>query len=167
MKTIISDTSPLILFAKLDLLDILCRRFRVKIPQEVSLEATFHKNLPDARIIQGLIDTKRIEIKKISSTRITAFEKEWGLGKGESAVILLALAQQSVIVTDDYSAMRVAKIFQCSFVTTPVLIVEMCHQNILSVDLAEAKLDALKDYAWISSEILDSVKSSLTKRGGQ
>ena len=166
MKTIISDTSPLIFLAKLGLLNELCDRFRIEIPQEVSLEATSRKEFPDARTIQALIDTNRIRVKKISSIEITAFQKEWGLGKGEAAAILLTLSRKSVIITDDYSAMRVAKIFHCSFVTTPVLISELCDQKILSIELALAKLAALKDYAWISPEILEDIKKSLIDRGG-
>ncbi len=164
MKTILLDAAPLILLAKLNLLDALYERFRIVIPLEVAAESTVRKDLADAIYIQKLIMEKRIHTKKVSPSRVLHIHKEWGLGMGESAMLALAQSELIVMVTDDFAAMRVAKTMRLIFTTTPMIIVELRNQNILSLELARAKLAELQKHAWISPQILNRVK--LVLEGG-
>jgi len=165
VKILVADTAPLIFLAKLTLLDSLCERVSIIVPSEVAEEATSLQELPDAAYIQKLIDNKQIVIERVPSKTVTAFQKQWGLGSGESSALLLAQAKKVVILTDDYSAMRVAKALRLSFVTTPFLIVEMKNQGLLTLELAKAKLERLQEYAWISPDILAMAQNQL-KGGG-
>lgn len=161
MKILIADTAPLIFLAKLTLLDVLCERVSLIVPLEVADEATKRQELPDAVYIQKLIDEKRIVVARVAAKSAAAFQGKWGLGRGESAGLLLAQARRIAILTDDYPAMRVAKALRLSFVTTPLLIVEMKKQGMITLELAKAKLDGLQEHAWLSPDILAAAHSLL------
>jgi predicted nucleic acid-binding protein len=165
MNILVADTAPLIFLAKLTLLDVLCERISILVPSEVAHEATRRQELPDAMYIQKLIDDKRISIEHASSKGVAAFQKLWGLGSGESAALLLAESKQLTILTDDYPAMRVAKALRLSFVTTPLMIVEMNKQKLITFELARAKLDRLQEYAWLSPDVL--VAAQILLKGGE
>ena len=161
MELVIADATPLILSAKLALLDLLCARFNIVVPVEVASEATRRKDLTDARYIQKLIDEKRIRIKKVNPRQASYLQKQWGLGKGESEMLALALKKRAVIVSDDFAAIRVAKALELRFTTTPMMIVELQRQDSISMELARAKLMELEKHAWISSKILNRVREIL------
>ena len=164
MKILVADTAPLIFLAKLTLLDALCERVSVIVPSEVAEEATERQELPDAVYIRKLIDLKKIAIASVPARSVAVFQKQWGLGRGESAALLLAQAKPTAILTDDYAAMRVAKTLRLSFVTTPLLIVEMKKQGLISAELALAKLERLAEHAWLSPDVLAAARNLL--KGG-
>lgn len=165
MKILVADTAPLIFLAKLTLLDVLCERISLVIPMEVADEATRRQDLPDAAYIQRFIEEKRIVVERVRSKTVVAFQKQWALGLGESSALLLAQAKHITILTDDYAAMRVAKVLRLSFLTTPLLIVEMKKQGLIELELAQAKLDRLRELAWVNPEIL-AAAHGLLKGGG-
>lgn len=164
MKLLVADAAPLIFLAKLALLDALCGSVSLIVPMEVADEATRRQELPDAAYIQALIDEKRIVVARMAAKSVAAFQKRWGLGRGESSALLLAQAKQIALLTDDYPAMRVAKALRLSFVTTPLLIVEMKRQGLITLELAKAKLDRLQEHAWLSPDILAAAQNLL--KGG-
>ncbi len=165
MKILVADTAPLIFLAKLTLLEALCERISIIVPMEVADEATQRQDLPDAAYIRKFIKEKRIVVERVASKTVAAFQRQWALGRGESSALLLAQAMQVTILTDDYAAMRVAKVLRLSFVTTPLLIVEMKKQGLITLELARAKLDRLREYAWLSAEIVASAQNLL--KGGE
>lgn len=165
MKPLVLDTTALIFLAKLTLLDEIGRVFSIVVTPEVAEEATRKQELPDARYIKQLLDGQKMRIDKASSKKTAILKKEWGIGKGESSALNLALSKNMVFVTDDYAAMRVAKTLNIAFATTPLLIVELCNQGHLGLELAEAKLADLQDFAWVSAEIIEMAKGFL--KGGR
>ena len=161
MRTIICDTTPLILLAKLNLLALFCSHSNISVPFEVAQEATARNDLADAVEIQKLIAAKKIHLKKAQPQQAARFYKDWGLGKGESAALALALSEKTMVVTDDFAAMRVARAMQLAFTTTPMILVQMCRQGLLSKPFAQAKLTELQKHAWIDPKILNQVKNIL------
>ena len=65
------------------------------------------------------------------------------------------------MMSDDFAAIRVAKTMQLKFTTTPLMIIELQRQNLISMNMARAKLVELKNQAWISSQILARAKEIL------
>lgn len=161
MKTLAADTTVFIFFAKLALLEMLCEHFEVMTTPEVAAEATRRRDLPDAQYIQSFIEEKKIQIKKAPAAALRSFQKKWGLGKGESSILILATLEKALIVTDDYAAMRVGKAIGLSFTTTPLLVVQFQRRGFLSLELARAKLDELGQFAWISQDVLEGYKKIL------
>ncbi len=161
MKILIADTAPLILLAKLTLLDVLCRRFNVVIPLEVASEATRRQELADAKYIQKLVEDKNIHLKKVDPHQSAFLKNEWGLGRGESEVLALAMREQAMVVTDDFAAMRATKAMGLRFTTTPRLLIGLQRENYISLELARAKLSELEKHAWISPGIINHMKKVL------
>jgi DNA-binding IclR family transcriptional regulator len=64
-------------------------------------------------------------------------------------------------MTDDFAAIRVAKALRLPFTTTPRMLVEFQRQNLLSLDLARAKLFELKTHAWINPAVVARMVSIL------
>ena len=83
----------------------------------------------------------------------------WGLGAGESSALVLATRQEGVVVVDDYAAITVCRAQSIEYTTTPVLIYEMGKRNLISESHARNKLIALREYAWIAEEVIDTVLS--------
>ena len=163
MMILVADAAPLIFLAKLSLLESLAERLSVIVPIEVAQEATERQDLPDAAYIRRLIETRRLTVKSSSGGAVKAFQKKWGLGRGESAALVLSEKLDATLLTDDYAAMRVAKVLDVGFVTTPFLIVQMQREGLLDRPLARAKLEHLEELAWPSAEVLDAAKKLLEK----
>lgn len=158
---LVADAAPLIFLAKLALLEALATRLEIWVPSEVAREATERQELPDAVYIRNLIDSKRLIVASVAHGTVKAFQKKWGLGLGESAALLLSEKEEAILLTDDYAAMRVAKVLGVVFVTTPYLIVEMHRQGLIERTIALAKLERLKELAWLSQDVLDAAKKQL------
>lgn len=97
-KSFISDSSSLILLAKVDLLGLLCKNARIFITQAISEEIIF--NSKDSRLIQALISTRQIEVKRIKEIRFPI-----SLGKGErTALKLFREMEADYLLIDDKKA---------------------------------------------------------------
>jgi predicted nucleic acid-binding protein len=158
MKTIVSDTSPLILLAKLALLDLVCSRWHWVVTEDVAWEATRRQDLPDAKYIQHLMDQGRIRAEKISAKKIHDFQTMWGLDRGESSALILARDAKALFATDDYQAMRMARTLNVPFTTTVFLILALRKERVLEESLAVTKLDALKQHGWIKENLIEEAK---------
>ncbi len=160
---LVADAAPLIFLAKLSLLESLAKRLSVIVPAEVAQEATERQDLPDAAYIRTLIETRRLIVKPSPGGAVKAFQKKWGLGRGESAALVLSEKMDATLLTDDYAALRVAKVLGVAFVTTPFLIVQMQRVGLLDRTLARAKLERLEELAWLSADVLNAAKHLLDK----
>ena len=154
MKRIIVDSAPLILLAKLSLLDEVGKRFQLIVPLEVAQETTFRQDLADARAIREFINKGPLKVEKSRPLKGANLRNKWNLGSGEAAVIVMAIEKKAIILTDDYAAMRVAKVFQVPFVTTVDVLVELFNIKVLSSNLTRSKLMELKKHAWISPQFI-------------
>ena len=163
MDLIIADTFPLILLAKLDLLESVCRIFRVAATAEVFHEATCKKELPDAMCITRIVQSGYIRVETVDSEAVTSMRDEWKIGLGEASVFVLAQLAPSVLMLDDYAAISIARAEGLRYITTPVLIYELGRRNHLSVRQATDKLVALKQHAWISDDVIEQVLCWLGK----
>src|SRR5258706_4300503 len=163
MMILVADAAPLIFLAKLSLLESLAKRLSVIVPAEVAQEATERQDLPDAAYIRTLIETRRLIVKLSPGGAVKAFQKKWGLVRGESAALVLSEKMDATLLTDDYAALRVAKVLGVAFVTTPFSIVQMQRVGLLDPTLARAKLERLEELAWLSADVLNAAKHLLDK----
>lgn len=96
-KTIISDTSCLIILSKIGELDLLYRVYG-QIITTADIADEYGENLPDWITIEAVKDKSRQQILELQ------------IDKGESSAIALALEiPDSVLILDDYKARRIAK----------------------------------------------------------
>ena len=99
----ISNTSPIIFFTKLNELDLLKRLYSsIIITKEVEEELLF-QNKPDSELIKRAIEKNLIIIQSPLSNL------DLSLGKGENSAINLALELKKQLIIDDSRGIRVAQ----------------------------------------------------------
>ena len=113
----IINASPLIIFGKLNRLDILKKMYKnIKISNEVYHEVTIkgiEKNLKDALIIKESINNHEIDIIKLNkefSPIAQKIEVIYDIDKGEAETIALALQlKEKEVIIDEASAREAVK----------------------------------------------------------
>lgn len=105
---VISDTSPLITFLKIDRLDLLETIFKeVEVPKAVYNELITKKYNKEAKKIKS---AKFIKIKNVEKDKTQSIVKEYSLDKGESEAIVLALNnEECLLIVDEVKARKVAQ----------------------------------------------------------
>jgi len=114
---VIINASPLIIFGKLNRLDILKKMYKnIKISNEVYHEVTIkgiEKNLKDALIIKESINNHEIDIIKLNkefSPIAQKIEVIYDIDKGEAETIALALQlKEKEVIIDEASAREAVK----------------------------------------------------------
>jgi predicted nucleic acid-binding protein len=108
--TAVADSSPLIILARLDCLDLLNKLFsRVYISTEVHHEVVVSgAGLPGASEVEK---AEWIEVKKLQNPAdLLAAQQKYALGLGEISTILLAKEiHATAALLDDYNARKFAK----------------------------------------------------------
>ena len=97
-KSLVSDSSSLILLAKADLLGLLCQHAGIFITQVIEEEIRFDSL--DSRLIQNLIDTGTIMVQQIREDGLPV-----SLHRGErTAIMLFRRLQADYLLIDDKRA---------------------------------------------------------------
>jgi len=108
MLIVVSDASPLIGFARINILDLLFKLFdQVIIPQTVADECSLDISKPGAIAINNAINNKQISIhnKEIEVNKAM----QTILGAGEAAAITLAKTLDSLLLIDEKLGRTVAQ----------------------------------------------------------
>lgn len=153
-KKIIVDSSPLIVLLKSDLEYILPKLFEeIIVPEEVWQEISVKKsNDIAAQKLPNLEWLKRTRVE-FSNPIIESF----GLGKGETAVLNLALTiAESKVLLDDFAARKSSKAMKISTLGTGGLII-MAKQNGLIPSVSESLSKVQDAGLWLSGEIIEMI----------
>ena len=153
----ISNTSPIIFFAKIRRFDILERLYeRIIIPNEVKEELLFG-NKPDSEIVNEAIFKGKLIVK--SPGKLLNFS----LGKGESSAISLAIELKMPLIIDDYAGFRTAQSLNVEALRTPSVIFSAVKKKLISKKEALDIINNIIDEGYYIStkyykEILDNLK---------
>ncbi len=124
---VVSDTSPIVLLAKLDLLDLLVQLFgTVLVPEAVVREVGERAaDLARVRACGGIV------VRTI--TNVSAAQAFYAfLGPGESETIVLAQETgASLVLTDDMRARRVAESFGIKVAGTLAVVIMACERQLI------------------------------------
>lgn len=108
--TLVADSSPLVILAKLGCFDLLNRLFpRLYISREVHHEVVVSgAGLPGA---SGVAKAEWIEVKQLQNQAdLMAAQEKYALGVGELSTILLGKEiQADALLLDDYNARKLAR----------------------------------------------------------
>lgn len=154
-KTIIADSSPLIVLLKCDLEFILPGLFEeVLVPETVWQEIM-------AGGSQDRACQKLPEIAWLKRIHFRGEDKKletYNLGKGETDALMLAFeTPESVVILDDYAARKCAGEFQIPFVGTGGLLIIAKRKGLIP-SVSEA-LDRVQDEGlWISEDLIKLLK---------
>ncbi len=100
--------------------------------------------------------------KKVDSESTKYIAKEFSLDSGEaSSIVLHKNINADILSTDDSSAIKTCKILGIPYTTTLNLLIRAKEKNILSKEIALAKLNKLKEYSWYKEDLIKKVKTRL------
>jgi len=172
MTTVICDSSILILISKLEILDLLIAVFKkILIPKAVYIESVEQgKKLKkiDAFLIEKRISEEKIIIENIKNvTEKEIFMEDFNLHEGEvEAIILYSEKKADLFGTDDYRTLKVCKILNIKYFTTPLFIIRCFEMKKLSKNVALLKLDKLEEFGWYNEENMIEFKNQIDKLEG-
>ena len=159
---IVLDASTLILLAKSDLLPLLAEKTQIEIPPEVQQEATARRELYDARMIEGMLRTGKIQVSKsVRPERRRQIQVDFGLEAGEAAALLLAKENDQPLGTDDGPAIKAAKIMGIPFFTAIHVLAELHEKGRIEEKAALVKLDMLQQVGRYSIQILEDARKRI------
>ena len=152
----VSNTSTLILIAKVGLLGQFIENFgKIEITVEVRKEVSA-KNSVDAKIILGLIEEKKITIKQAAKGKVFGVLREFSLDEGEAtAFVLFDEKKHKAILTDDYELIKLCNLEKVPFLSAMAIIVRMKEKKILSQEEALQKISELNSFGRYSKELLE------------
>ncbi len=169
MKKIVADSTALILLSKCGLLEILCARFELIVPQSVIDETASEelvKNYPDASLIRDLFDKGFLKIEQPDTGEL---EAPITLHRGEKDALMLAMmSQDAVYATDDGKAIKAARFLKIPFIITPKIVVDLYKLHEISFIKAQQSIEKLGKIGRYSPEIIaESILSLAEARNGK
>ena len=172
MVIIICDSSILILISKLEMLDLLIDAFEeILIPKAVFIESVDQgKKLKkmDAFLIEKKINEGKIIIENIKNlAEKEKFMNDFNLHEGEAeALILYSERNAELFGTDDYRTLKVCKILDIKYFTTPLFIIRCYVIEKLSKNMAMLKFEKLEEFGWYNEENMIEFKNQINKLEG-
>lgn len=172
MVIIICDSSILILISKLEMLDLLIDAFEeILIPKAVFIESVDQgKKLKkmDAFLIEKKINEGKIIIENIKNlAEKEKFMNDFNLHEGEAeALILYSEKNAELFGTDDYKTLKVCKILDIKYFTTPLFIIRCYVIEKLSKKMAMLKFEKLEEFGWYNEENMIEFKNQINKLEG-
>ena len=156
---VVSDSSPLILIAKIGCLETVEKMYKnIFIPEAVYIEVIEKgkkEGYSDAFIIEKDIG-KFIFIKKIQEK----FKKDLNdmkriYGKGESESIILCIQEKAdLLLIDDYEPRKTAESKNIKCLSTPGILLVALKKNIINLDVYIKKIGELSRHAWLSGDVV-------------
>lgn len=155
IKTIIADSSPLIVLLKSDLENILPELFdEILVPEAVWQE-----------ILAGGEDDQAKQklpfltwIKRISAITVSKKIENYNLGRGETEALSLALETLNAgVILDDFAARKCAKDLNISFIGTGGLLISAKKKNLIS-SFSVALEKVQKQGLWLSDAVIEILK---------
>ena len=157
---IVFDASTLILLAKIDLLQLVLNQYRGEIPELVK-EEIFYKNAMDTKLImQQITEGTLIVDGNPTQSAMKLIVKDFPLGRGEAAALIIAREKSSLLATDDGLAIKVCKIFGVKFITAIHFLIDASLEKSITI----AKLKLLQKYGRYSIEIIRDAEKRILGR---
>lgn len=163
---VIFDASTLILLAKVEVLPLVVGRLTAVITPQVAREATRQPSRWDARVIQALLDKRRISIQRAEPAFTKRLAEDFRLDVGEASTLALAKRREGVVGTDDGVAIKACKLLQIPFVTALHMLMEAHERRLVDRSAALVKMEQLQKIGRYHPRILEAALASLIK-GGQ
>lgn len=154
---LVSNTSTLVLLAKVKCLEAFMDVSpTIEIPIQVKKEALFQPESYDARLIEKLIQEKRIQVTPVGPQKVENLMLDFRLDEGEAAAYLLFNSQKhKAILTDDGELIKLCKLQNVPFICAMAVIVRLYEKKIISKQVALQKLKLLSEIGRYSQKIYD------------
>lgn len=163
---IVSDSSTLILLAKISLLETFLEKNKLLIPAGVYEESVIRgkeRGDIDAYLIEKLVDKKRIIIKRVNEKTKSRVKKLFRITKGENETICLA-KKGDLILTDDRKCINVCKTLKLKFTISADVVVTLYKKGRISKDKKDSAFDKLEEISRLKKELIDKRREECEKK---
>ncbi len=159
----ISNTSTLVLLAKVGCLErFLAVSPIIEIPVQVKSEALFDIDSYYARLIQKLIQEKKINVIPVDSTKVKNIMSQFRLDYGEAAAYAgFNSSKHQAILTDDGELIKLCKLEKAPFICALAVIIRLYEKKQLSKNEARDKLNELQKIGRYSEKIMEYFKDKV------
>lgn len=154
---IVFDASTLILLAKLDILELVLKKYSGVIPESVRDEIIYKRGIDTELIVQQIKSGNLIIEKNPKKDKVKQILRDFPLGSGETSALIIAKEKDILFATDDGLAIKVCKIFNVKFTTAIHFLIEAG----LGKSLTMAKLKLLQKYGRYSGEIIKDAEERI------
>lgn len=160
---LVSNTSTPVLLAKTNCLEDFIRISPViAIPPDVKTELLVDEESYYAKLVQKLIDNKKIVVRKPTESKAFSVRSGFRLGAGEAAAYaLFDKKKHEAILTDDGELIKLCKLEEVPFICAMTAVIRLFEKGALSKEDALEKLDELKNIGRYSKEIYEYFKAEV------
>lgn len=158
-----SNTSTLVLLAKIGCLEVFIEIAPViDIPVQVKKEALFEVDSYYARLIEKLIQNKKIRIVPVSNIEVAKIISHFKLDEGEAATyVMFNDKKHEAILTDDGELIKLCKLEKVPFTCAMGIIIRLFEIKKLSKEETLNKLEELHQIGRYSEKLYEYFKSKV------
>ena len=158
-----SNTSTLVLLAKVKCLEAFIKTSPViEIPIQVKKEALFEKDSYYAKLIEKLIQEKRIIVIPVKKEKLINIMKEFNLDKGEAATyVMFDNKKHKAILTDDGELIKLCRLEKIPFICAMAVVIKLFERKRLSKQETINRLEDLHKVGRYSEELYEYFKDEV------
>ena len=163
MYMLVSNTSTLVLLAKVGCLEKFIEISPIiEIPVQVKKEALFERDSYYAKLIEKLIQEKKIRIVPADKDKLIKITSEFRLDDGEAAAYLMFdNKKHKAILTDDGELIKLCKLQEIQFICAMAIIIRLCERKKLSKQETLNKLEELYKIGRYSEKLYEYFKAEV------
>ena len=160
---LVSNTSTLVLLAKIGCLETFVEISpTIEVPAQVKKEALFEKDSYYAKLIDKLINHKKIKVTFIDKARVTGIMSHFKLDEGEAATYkLFNNKKHGAILTDDGELIKLCKLEKVPFICAMAIVIRLFERKKLSKEDTLSKLEELHTIGRYSEKLYEHFKAEV------
>lgn len=160
---LVSNTSTLVLLAKIGCLETFIGISPIiEIPVQVKQEALFEKNSYYAKLIERLIQEKKIIAIPVNKSIIKKIISQFNLDEGEAAAFAMFNREKhKAILTDDWELIKLCKLEKVPFICAMAVVSRLFEKKKILKEEALDKLKQLHTIGRYSQQIYEHFKSEV------
>ncbi len=160
---LVSNTSTLVLLAKVGCLEAFIGVSpEIVLPAEVRAEVMFEKDSYYAKLIDKLLEEKKLKMVQADKLVVEKVMSEFRLGEGEAAAYALFDSRKHrAILTDDGELIKLCKLARVPFVCAMAAVIVLYERKVLTRAEALDKLEALVKVGRYSKRLHDFFRSEV------
>ena len=156
----VSNTSTLVLLAKIECLENFIEMApTIEIPLQIKKEALFEKDSYYSKLIQKIIEGKKIIVTPVKEAKVTKVMSQFRLDAGEAAAYaMFDNKKHKAILTDDGELIKLCKLEKIPFICAMAIIIRLFEKKRLSKEKAISKLEELYKVGRYSKRLYEHFK---------
>ena len=159
----VSNTSTLVLLAKVGCLERFIEISQIiEIPVQIQKEVLFKRESYYARLIEKLIDTKKIKIVPAEKDKVLEIMSQFRLDEGEAAAYaIFNNKKHQALLTDDGELIKLCKLEKVPFICAMAIVIVLFENKKLSREETINKLEELHTIGRYSEKLYEHFKAKV------